>query len=179
MDTRSGYIEKIIYRNEENNYTVLEITEDGESLTLTGVMQNVSAGEYIEAAGTLVDHPLYGTQLQVDSYELKAPEDKAAILKYLSSGAIKGVGEALAARIVKKFGKDTMRILEDEPERLAEVKGISERMAMNISSQVAEKRTASPSPTTSGRMNGVCAQTGVMARLRTCGSSSGPPADRL
>lgn len=140
MDTRSGYIEKIIYRNEENNYTVLEITEDGESLTLTGVMQNVSAGEYIEAAGTLVDHPLYGTQLQVDSYELKAPEDKAAILKYLSSGAIKGVGEALAARIVKKFGKDTMRILEDEPERLAEVKGISERMAMNISSQVAEKR---------------------------------------
>ncbi len=140
MDTLSGYIEKIIYRNEENGYTVLELTSDGESQTVTGLMQQVAAGEYIEAMGELVDHPLYGTQLKVEAYEVKAPEDKAAVLKYLASGAIKGIGEALAARIVKKFGKDTMRILEDEPERLAEVKGISERMAMNISSQVAEKR---------------------------------------
>ncbi|MBR5474532.1 MAG: AAA family ATPase, partial [Lachnospiraceae bacterium] len=140
MDTFAGYIEKIVYRNEENGYTVLELSVDGESEMLTGLMQQVAVGEYIEAFGKLVDHPLYGTQLQVESYEVKAPEDSAAVLKYLSSGAIKGIGEALAARIVKKFGKDTMRILEEEPERLAEVKGISERIAMNISSQVAEKR---------------------------------------
>lgn len=140
MDTFAGYIEKIVYRNEENGYTVLELSMDGESEMLTGLMQQVAVGEYIEAFGKLVDHPLYGTQLQVESYEVKAPEDSAAVLKYLSSGAIKGIGEALAARIVKKFGKDTMRILEEEPERLAEVKGISERIAMNISSQVAEKR---------------------------------------
>jgi exodeoxyribonuclease V alpha subunit len=140
MDTLSGYIEKIIYRNAENGYTVLEISADGESRTLIGSLADVSEGEYIEASGRLVDHPLYGVQLSVESYERKAPEDKASILKYLSSGAIKGIGEALAARIVKKFGKDTMRILEEEPERLAEVKGISERMAMNIGSQAAEKR---------------------------------------
>lgn len=140
MDTFAGYIEKIVYRNEDNGYTVLELSVDGESEMLTGLMQQVAVGEYIEAFGKLVDHPLYGTQLQVESYEVKAPEDSAAVLKYLSSGAIKGIGEALAARIVKKFGKDTMRILEEEPERLAEVKGISERIAMNISSQVAEKR---------------------------------------
>lgn len=140
MDTFEGYIEKIIYRNEENGYTVLELSAEGEEQTLTGNMPDVEAGEYLEASGTLIDHPLYGIQLAVESYERKAPEDKESILRYLASGAIKGVGEALAARIVKKFGTDTMRILEDEPERLAEVKGISERMAQDIGGQAAEKR---------------------------------------
>lgn len=140
MDTLEGYVEKIIYRNSGNGYTVLELSADGEDQTLTGSMPDVEAGEYLEASGRFVDHPLYGIQLTVESYVKKAPEDKESILRYLSSGAIKGVGEGLAARIVKKFGRDTMRILEEEPERLSEVKGISERMALEIGAQAAGKR---------------------------------------
>ena len=90
----------------------------------------------IEATGTMTEHPLYGEQLAVESYEIKAPEDTVAMERYLGSGAIKGVGAALAARIVKKFKNDTFRIMEEEPERLSEVKGISEKMAMAIGEQV-------------------------------------------
>lgn len=88
----------------------------------------------------MVEHSIYGEQLSVESYEIKPPEDTLAIERYLGSGAIKGIGAALAKRIVKKFKADTFRIIEEEPERLSEVKGISERMAMEISSQVEEKR---------------------------------------
>ncbi|MBR5268652.1 MAG: Flp pilus assembly complex ATPase component TadA, partial [Lachnospiraceae bacterium] len=92
------------------------------------------------ATGRMVEHSIYGEQLAVESYEIKDPEDTLAIERYLGSGAIKGIGAALAKRIVKKFKTDTFRIMEEEPERLAEVKGISERMAMEIADQVEEKR---------------------------------------
>lgn len=140
MDQLSGYVEKIVYRNEDNGYSVVELFSGGESKTIVGNLSMLAEGEYIEASGTLKRHPLYGDQLVVESYEIKAPEDVMSIERYLGSGAIKGIGPALAARIVKKFGADTFRIVEEEPERLAEVKGISERKAMELAEQMSEKR---------------------------------------
>ena len=140
MATVTGYVEKIKYRNEENGYSVLSVTDGKEEYVLVGIFPYISEGERIEATGRMVEHSIYGEQLAVESYEMKAPEDTLAIERYLGSGAIKGIGAALAKRIVKKFKADTFRIMEEEPERLAEVKGISERMAMEISAQVEEKR---------------------------------------
>ena len=135
-------MEKIKYRNEENGYTVLSVTgaDDGEEYILVGSFSYISEGELVEAAGHMTEHPIYGEQLAVESYELKVPEDTVSMERYLGSGAIKGIGAALASRIVKKFKLDTFRIMEEEPERLAEVKGISEKMAMAIGEQVEEKK---------------------------------------
>ncbi len=140
MATVTGYIEKIKFRNEENGYSVLSVSDGKEDYILVGTFPYIGEGERIEATGRMVEHSIYGEQLAVESYEIKAPEDTLAIERYLGSGAIKGIGAALAKRIVKKFKADTFRIMEEEPERLAEIKGISERMAMEISSQVEEKR---------------------------------------
>ena len=140
MATVTGYVEKIKYRNEENGYSVLSVTDGKEEYILVGTFPDIGEGERVEATGRMVEHSIYGEQLAVESYEILAPEDTLAIERYLGSGAIKGIGAALAKRIVKKFKADTFRIMEEEPERLAEVKGISERMAMEISSQVEEKR---------------------------------------
>ena len=140
MATVTGYVERIKYRNEDNGYSVLSVVDGGEEYILVGTFPYISEGERIEATGRMVEHSIYGEQLAVESYEIKAPEDTLAIERYLGSGAIKGIGAALAKRIVKKFKADTFRIIEEEPERLSEVKGISERMAMEISSQVEEKR---------------------------------------
>ena len=112
----------------------------GEEKTVVGILPMLSEGEYIKAEGTMKKHPIYGDQLVVDNYEIETPEDAVSIERYLGSGAIKGIGPALAARIVKRFGADTFRIIEEEPERLSEVKGISTRKAMELGSQVAEKR---------------------------------------
>ncbi len=140
MATVCGFVEKIKYRNEDNGYTVLSVGADTEEYILVGTFPYISEGEMIEAVGTMTEHPLYGEQLQVESYEIKIPEDIDAMERYLASGAVKGIGAALAARIVRRFKADTFRIMEEEPERLAEVKGISEKMAMAISSQVEEKK---------------------------------------
>lgn len=140
MATVKGYVEKIKYRNEENGYSVLSVNDGKEDYILVGTFHYINEGELIEATGHMVEHSLYGEQLAVEGYEIKAPEDTLAIERYLGSGAVKGIGAALAARIVKKFKQDTFRIMEEEPERLAEVKGVSERMAMEISAQVEEKR---------------------------------------
>lgn len=140
MATVCGFVEKIKYRNEDNGYTVLSLAQEGEEYTLVGNFHYISEGELIEAVGAMTEHPVYGEQMTVESYEIKAPEDTAAMERYLGSGAVKGVGAALAARIVRRFKADTFRIMEEEPERLSEVKGISEKMAMSISEQVEEKK---------------------------------------
>ena len=142
MAAVKGYVEKIKYRNEDNGYSVLSVTgaDDGEEYTLVGNFSYISEGELVEAAGRMTEHPIYGEQLAVESYELKEPEDTVSMERYLGSGAIKGIGAALATRIVKKFKTDTFRIMEEEPERLAEIKGISEKMAMAIGEQVGEKK---------------------------------------
>lgn len=140
MATVTGYVEKIKYRNDENGYSILSVSSDGEEYVLVGTFPYISEGDMVEASGTTVDHPIYGEQIQVETYELKAPEDTMSMERYLGSGAIKGVGAALAARIVRRFKADTFRVIEEEPERLAEVKGISEKMAMAISEQMEAKR---------------------------------------
>lgn len=140
MATVCGFVEKIKYRNEDNGYTVLSLVNAGEEYTLVGSFHYINEGEMIEAVGVMTEHPVYGEQMTVESYEIKAPEDTAAMERYLGSGAIKGIGAALAARIVRRFKADTFRVMEEEPERLSEVKGVSEKMAMSISQQVEEKK---------------------------------------
>ncbi|MDO4295931.1 MAG: ATP-dependent RecD-like DNA helicase [bacterium] len=140
MATVSGFVEKIKFRNSDNGYTVLTLASEGEEYVLVGSFQDISEGEMLEAEGTLSEHPMYGEQFLVESYQIKMPEDTAAMERYLGSGAIKGVGMALASRIVRKFKKDTFRVIEQEPERLAEVKGISDKMARAIAEQLSEKR---------------------------------------
>lgn len=140
METLAGYIDHIIYRNADNGYTVLVLVTQEEEITCVGTFSEVCEGESIEVVGDYISHPTYGRQLKVERYMEKAPTDELSIERYLGSGAIKGIGAALAARIVRRFKMDTFRIIEEEPERLAEIKGISERGAMEISNQVAEKR---------------------------------------
>ncbi len=141
METITGFVEHIVYRNEENGYTVLNLlSQDEDEITCVGVFQIISEGECMEATGEYTVHPSYGSQFKVDTYTIKAPEDATSIERYLGSGAIKGVGAALAARIVRRFKEDTFRIIEEEPERLVEIKGISERKAQEIAQQMEEKR---------------------------------------
>ena len=140
MEKLAGYVEHIIYRNADNGYTVLNLVSGEEEITCVGIFSAIAEGENIEASGDYTDHPTYGKQFKVESFEEKAPEDEEAIERYLGSGAIRGIGLALAARIVRRFKADTFRIIEEEPERLAEAKGISERKAMEIADQVNEKR---------------------------------------
>ena len=135
-----GYVERIVFRNAENGYTVFNLVKDDIEMTVVGSFTFISEGEYIQVSGEYIKHPVYGEQLQAKSYEVKEPEDLFSIERYLGSGAIKGVGKALAARIVKKFKKETFYIIENEPERLTEVKGISERIAKEITEQFGEKR---------------------------------------
>ena len=140
METVTGYVEHIVFRNEENGYTVFNLdTEDGE-VTCVGSFHYINEGELLELEGEYVTHNVYGTQLKVSSHQIKEPEDLISIERYLGSGAIKGIGIALAGRIVRKFKEDTFRIIEEEPERLVEVKGISERKAREISARVEEKK---------------------------------------
>ena len=138
-ETIEGYVDHIIFQNRDNGYTVACLVSQGEEITCVGNFRFLSEGETIRARGTYTRHPSYGRQFSVDSYESVIPQDSLAMERYLGSGAIKGIGAALAARIVRKFGDDTLRIIEEEPERLAEVKGISERKAREIADQVEEK----------------------------------------
>lgn len=140
MDIIKGYIDHLIFRNSDNGYTVMVVNHDGEELTCVGSFPVITEGETIEASGYYTEHATYGKQFQIQKLEVKTPEDTAAIERYLGSGAIKGIGIALAARIVRRFKEDTFRIMEEEPERLSEIRGISERKAMEISEQVSEKR---------------------------------------
>ncbi len=140
MEKVTGYIDNFIFQNEENGYCVLTlVTEEGE-LTCVGNLRGITVGINVEFTGGYTEHPAYGRQFKVESYEEKEPEDEFAMERYLGSGAVKGVGAALAARIVRKFGKDTFRVIEEEPERLAEIRGISERKAQEIAAQVEEKK---------------------------------------
>ena len=137
---KEGYVEKVIYKNDDNGYAVFTVEgEDGEDI-FVGTLHGISEGIYISAEGEYVNHPQYDLQFKFTSYEIKMPDDMVSVERYLGSGIIKGVGEALAKRIVKKFKMDSLRIIEEEPERLAEVKGISERKAREIAVSYNEKK---------------------------------------
>lgn len=140
MDVITGYVDHIVYHNADNGYTVLNLVNAEEEITCVGTFSAISEGENIEVIGEYVEHPTYGRQFRVEHFEEKEPTDELSMERYLGSGAIKGVGTALAARIVRRFKEDTFRIIEEEPERLAEVKGISERKAIEIAEQMEEKK---------------------------------------
>lgn len=153
-----GYVEKIIYTNSDNGHTILDVslTSDeikrlqaecpdyaddiDEEMVCVGTLHLINAGEYVVFNGDFTVHQTYGLQFKATSYEESRPEDMDSIERYLGSGAIKGVGPALAARIVRHFKMDTFRVIEENPEELSQVKGISNRMAMEIADQVAEKK---------------------------------------
>lgn len=140
MEQIKGYIERIVFRNSENGYTVMSVNSDGEEMTCVGIFHYISEGEYVEMEGEYIEHPSYGPQFSVSSYEIIAPEDEVSMIRYLGSGAIKGVKISTATKIVNKFKGDTFRIMEEEPERLAEIKGISLKKAREISEQMEEKK---------------------------------------
>ncbi len=140
MEIIKGYVDHIVFRNGDNGYTVFNLTSEDGEVTCVGTFPYIAEGELVEVSGEYITHAVYGTQLAVSSYEIKDPEDLMSIERYLGSGAIKGVGAVLAGKIVRKFKDDTFRIIEEEPERLAEIKGISERKAREISEQVEEKK---------------------------------------
>ena len=140
MEKITGYIDHFIYRNEINGYGVAQISTAVEEIICVGTFQGIDQGENVEVTGEYVEHPVYGEQLKISTIKCLEPEDAYAMERYLGSGAVKGVGAALAKRIVKKFGGDTFRIMEEEPERLAEVKGISERKAMEIASHMESRK---------------------------------------
>lgn len=139
MEVIKGYVEHIVYQS-DNGYTVFHMVSEGDEITCVGSLKGLTVGETIEANGEGITHPVYGAQFKIESYRVVPPEDTESMRRYLASGAIKGVGAAMADRIIKRFGADTFRIMEEEPERLTEVKGISERIAREISGQMEEKR---------------------------------------
>ena len=136
----TGYVDHVIYRKPENGYTVFILVSEGDEITCVGTLAQIDQGDYLQIEGEEVSHAIYGSQIKVKSYRIVPPSDADSMERYLGSGAIKGVGPALAKRIVKRFGEDTFRIIEEEPERLVEVKGISERIARQISEQMDEKK---------------------------------------
>lgn len=142
METVKGFIDHIIYRNKDNGYTVLNLLTQEDELTCVGFFKTMDQGEMIEARGEYIQHQVYGKQFKIEQYKILPPSDEISMERYLSSGAVKGVGEALAKRIIKAFSADTYRIIEEEPERLAEVKGISLRKAREIAASLYEKRDA-------------------------------------
>lgn len=140
MEQIQGIIEHIVYHNEENGYTVLSLMSQGDEIVCVGTMPVINEGEYIKAEGDYVEHSMYGQQFKISVFSVEAPEDIYSLERYLGSGAIKGIGPALANRIIKKFKEDSFRIIEEEPERLAEVKGISQRKAQEIYEQFHDKQ---------------------------------------
>lgn len=136
----TGYVDHIIYRKPENGYTVFVLVSEGDEITCVGNLGQIDQGDYLKIEGEEVEHAIYGSQLKIKSSQIVPPSDADSMERYLASGAIKGVGPGLAKRIVKKFGEDTFRIIEEEPERLVEIKGISERIARQISEQMDEKK---------------------------------------
>ncbi|MBR7092268.1 MAG: ATP-dependent RecD-like DNA helicase [Clostridia bacterium] len=138
----SGCVERIVFRNEENGWTVLDLQrDDGTVCKAVGVMPLVYPGLMLQAYGAFTEHPSFGEQFQVERYEQSLPSTVPAILRYLASGAVKGVGLSLAARIVQKFGADSLRILEEDPLQLAKIRGITEEKARKIGEAFSRQKT--------------------------------------
>lgn len=140
MEHLEGYVDHIRFRNEGNGYTVLSLDIENDEETVVGLFPFLNEGEYISMEGEYVDHPVHGPQFQMRTYEITAPNDMQSMERYLGSGAIKGVGPATAKKIVKKFKMDTFRMIEEEPERLAEIKGITNKKAQSIAVEFNEKQ---------------------------------------
>ena len=134
----TGEIITIIYTNKINSYTVAEVETDEEIITVVGYLPFVDVGDTVKLVGKYVEHKDYGRQFKVDTFEKIIPQNLSALEKYLAKGDIKGVGKAIAKRIVKKFGEETINVFKLHPERLVEVKGISEEKAEEIAESFME-----------------------------------------
>ena len=133
-----GEVGDIIYYNETNSYMIAEFDTEEEQTTIVGYMPFVSSADNLKIIGNFVEHKKYGRQFKVETFEKLMPQTVGALEKYLANGNIKGVGEALAKRIVSRFGEDTIQVIKTEPERLAEVKGISKAKAIDIAESFLE-----------------------------------------
>jgi len=133
MEVIRGTVERISFHNSENGFTVLEIMGDGEIITAVGIISDIAEGESIEATGCWDSHTKYGKQFKIESYERTLPETADEIYKYLASGVIKGIGPSTAEKIVNMFGAKTFEVMENEPDELARIKGISKDKAEQIS----------------------------------------------
>lgn len=131
----TGSVERIVFRNDQNGYTVLELSASEELVTAVGIMPYVSVGEELKLLGTFKVHPNFGDQFSVEVCERSMPTTTTAMLKYLSSGAIKGIGPGTASKLIELFGEDTLDVIEKEPERMTIIKGISRSKAMKISEE--------------------------------------------
>ncbi len=151
MEKYEGYIDHFLFYNRENGYGVMELDTKDDDIICVGSFPGLSQGETVEVEGEWVEHPTYGPQLKCSKWSIVAPSVLSDIERYLGSGAIKGVGPTIAKRIVGRFGEDSIRMIEEEPERLAEIKGISERMAREIATQVVERRDIREAIVTLGR----------------------------
>ena len=134
-----GTVDRITYQNHQNGYTVAVVRAGRERLTVVGTMPFLGEGDLAEFVGTYILHPAYGRQLSVQSFERCTPEDTAAILRYLSGGAIRGIGPGTAARIVEKFGKESLDVIQNQPDRLATIRGISLSRAFEFSAEYAKQ----------------------------------------
>ena len=131
-----GEVENIVFRNDENGYTVLEIADGDEQMTAVGVMPPVSAGDKVVMTGWFSEHKIYGKQFSARTCEICRPSESADILRYLSSGAVRGIGPSTARRLVESFGDSTLDVMENQPERVAQLKGISAEKAQNFAAQL-------------------------------------------
>ncbi len=139
LETIEGYVEKIMFKNDENGYHVLAMkNKDGEFVSC-GMFSGVSEGDGLKIDGNWFNHASYGRQFKAESYSINPPSDKESAYRYLASGAIKGVGQITALRIVQRFGDRTWEVLENTPEALAQIAGISKKKAIDIGSQIKEK----------------------------------------
>lgn len=134
----NGIIDRIIYKNPENGYTVLELETKEGIMTVVGIMPKIAEGEEIEVDGEYTNHATFGKQFKVESFTSSLPVTETAMLRYLSSGIIKGVRETTAKNIINRFGPDSLDIIENHPERLTEIKGISPKKAETISQSMQE-----------------------------------------
>ncbi len=140
METIKAIIERITYRSEGTGFTVLAIETEGKERIAVGTFAQIDEGMHVEFTGEWIDHPVYAKQFSVKSFKMLPFEDRISIERYLGSGAIKGIGPALARRIVATFGDDTLKIIEEQPERLSEIRGISLKSARTIAAQLEEKK---------------------------------------
>ncbi len=135
FETIKGRIDYITYKNAQNGYTVFKLSVDGEDVVAVGNFPYITVGDIVTLGGKYVLHPTYGPQFAASECTRETPSTAAAVLRYLSSGAVKGIGPATAQKLVKKFGNETLNIIKEEPERLAELRGISLEKALSISAE--------------------------------------------
>lgn len=140
MESLTGTIDHIIFHNDKNGYTVADFDVDGQMETIVGIFDELKEGEYLKVTGYYKEHPSFGEQFQVESYALELPTSKTGIIRYLSSGVLPGIGEKTAKEIVNHFGEETLSILDENPDRLGEVKGIGKKTLKKIKEVYKEQR---------------------------------------